>query len=105
MLSLKQLLHREAPGDHALPVHAVDGHLEVAPVLLDAEGIHLGIAGCFAALEKQAVDLVGILPVPFTATMWLIWIAPCFLRQALAAASGSAITGLNPASSGIAPTI
>src|SRR5947207_3387079 len=37
--------------------------------------------------------------------MWLIWIAPCFLRQALAAASGSAMTGLNPASLGIAPTI
>src|SRR5216684_2596924 len=65
ILSLKQLLHREAPGDHALPIHAVDGHFEVAPVFLDAEGIHLGIARRFPALEKQAVDLIGILHVLF----------------------------------------
>src|SRR5438270_462078 len=63
--SLEQLLHREAPGDHALPVHAVDGRVEVAPVFLDAEGIHLGIARRFATLEEQAVDLIGIFHVPF----------------------------------------
>src|SRR5205807_4383160 len=63
--SLKQLLHREAPGDHALPIHAVDGRFEIAPVFLDAEGIHLWIARRFPALEKQAVDLLGIFHIPF----------------------------------------
>src|SRR3979490_1975066 len=63
--SLKQLLHREAPGDHALPIHAVDGRFEVASVFLDAERIHLGIARRFAALEKQAVDVISIFHILF----------------------------------------
>src|SRR5262245_47536075 len=59
LLSFEKLVHAEAPRDQRLPVGAVDGHLEVASVRLEAMRQHRQIAGGLLALHKQAIDLVG----------------------------------------------